>query len=307
MPGVIIGGILFALGLIAAIAKKRRGGADAGADAHRRADAAHERAIEADEKAKAAESRGDTRAAAAATKEAERARSEATKARAEAERAAAAPVPHGPVPAPTAKDIEARMAHALASGDADTIEREAATLDRDGYPNEARALREEAATIREGGKPVPDAPEPAPHLREGAAPAPAPAPAPTPHRDEPAPAPAPAPGPVPEDPARALAVELTKHLQAKGELAARYHEDRELVGRYQTAAKVTPADKIYGPGTSISILERFGVIPVAPLYWSHTAAAAQKRTYLARVHELADADPERAKEYAHLIKTTERS
>jgi len=235
----------------------------------------------------------------------------------------------GPTPKPTTADIEARMAHALATADPTTIEREADLLERDGYPNEARALREEAANIRAGGKvlpdpdephPPPDQPKPKPEPKpDEPKPGPKPEPKrdepkPEPHRDEPKPEPhrdepkpGPKPGPVPEDPARLAALAVTRHLQAKGELAARYKEDRKLVEDYQRKAGLTPADGLWGPASSISVLERFGIIPVAPLYWGHTNAPAQKRAYLARVRELADADPERAKDYAHLIKTTERS
>jgi len=154
---------------------------------------------------------------------------------------------------------------------------------------------------------------------KGSAPAippPAPAAAPRPPPPPPPPPPGfntqslpslPAAAPaVPEDPKRVVAQALTDHLKSLGGLAARYHEDKARVKAFQVQEALN-ADGNYGPGTSIRILEKYGIIPVAPLYWSKTKAAAQKREYLARVRQLGGADPQRASEYEFLIKEATRS
>jgi len=120
------------------------------------------------------------------------------------------------------------------------------------------------------------------------------------------PLPAPAQGPVPEDPNRAGARALTDYLVSIGGLAGREREDRSRVSAFQAQENLN-VDGKYGSGTSILILEKYGIIPVAPYYWSRTRSAEQKRIYIARVNELAAADPQRAAEYAKLIADTQRS
>ena len=109
-----------------------------------------------------------------------------------------------------------------------------------------------------------------------------------------------------EDPGRALAQQVTTMLQAIGGLAGRGKEDKALVGRFQSGEKLT-ADSKYGPGTATRILQRYGIVPVAPFYWSKKNASTQKKAFVAFVRSYATGDPERSAQYQQLISDTNRS
>lgn len=226
------------------------------------------------------------------------------------------------------RTIEQRVADALATEEPAVMMRVADALDAEGFHDAATSLRAEAAR-QKAGAPLPADPKPpietAPPSPPRAPPGPSTAPprtAPprrtggtrtTPPRTAP---PAPSGGNVttlpeivitPEDPRRTAAQNLTQHLQALGGLSGRTHENKTLVTDYQQSEGLAKPDGLYGPATSFSILERHGIIPVAPYYWSKATWKQQKATYVAGVRKIATGDPQRAGEYEKLISDTNRS
>jgi len=117
---------------------------------------------------------------------------------------------------------------------------------------------------------------------------------------------APAPGPVlptaptwPEsNPTKyALALRMTNAL--KGRKA--YQEsnaDKTLVKQYQAQEGLTQ-DGLYGPGTGTTVAQRYGIVPVKPLYWTKVTAniPKQKADWRAAMLALAVKDPSRATEW----------
>lgn len=108
---------------------------------------------------------------------------------------------------------------------------------------------------------------------------------------------------TPEDPHRAFAQLLTDHLKSH----PRGSEDRDMVQKFQDAEKLN-RDGRYGPGAASRILQRYGIIPVPPYYWSKGAQGReQKRKFIAFVRKYASGDQERADQYDALINGAERS
>jgi hypothetical protein len=110
---------------------------------------------------------------------------------------------------------------------------------------------------------------------------------------------------VVEAPGRAKALELTAHLKSIGGLAGRYKEDRELV-RAAQEAMVQTVDGQYGRKSALAIAHR-GIIPVVPFYWPKKGTAAAKADFTSKIRALANADPQRAAEWAKLLTDTQRS
>lgn len=225
-------------------------------------------------------------------------------------------------------DVAQRVADALASHDAGKMRGEADALEREGYTAAAAALRDEANRIdpQQTAKPKPPTHPQAimsqqgqqaaaamtGHTAGGTAPSsqsaglyqqPA-APAATWLPAAPAPANSTATGI--EDPNRALAQQVTTMLQSIGGLKGRGSEDKGLVGRFQSQEKLT-VDSKYGPGTATRILQRYGIIPVAPFYWSKKNASNQKKMFTSFVRSYMTGDPERSAQYQQLLNDTNRS
>lgn len=228
-------------------------------------------------------------------------------------------------------DVAERVSQALASHDPGKMRGEADALEREGYTAAAASLRAEAdrldphhtkppkppahpqaamsaagaeaAAVHHGGKPKPHA---LPGHTAGGTTPPS-------HSSTPVAASSPS-GPVPympatthgEDPQRALAQQMTTMLIGVGGLAGRNHEDKDLVKRFQAQEKLT-ADGNYGPGTATRVLQRYGIVPVVPFYWSKNNWKTQKKAFIAFVNSYATGDPERKPQYDALIKDTNRS
>lgn len=218
-------------------------------------------------------------------------------------------------------DVAQRVADALASHDAGKMRGEAAALKREGYTAAAQALLDEANRIdpQQAVKPKPPT-HPQAVLSAAGQQAAA---AMTGHtaggtttsagwQNTPPLAatssalPPPATSTGIEDPGRALAQQVTTMLQRIGGLAGRGKEDKALVGRFQSQEKLT-ADSKYGPGTATRILQRYGIVPVAPFYWSKKNAATQKKAFISFVNAYATGDPDRTSQYSKLVSDTNRS
>ena len=208
-------------------------------------------------------------------------------------------------------DVAQRVADALASHDAGKMRGEAAALRREGYTAAAQALEDEANRIdpKQTVKPKPPTHPQAVLSQAGQQAAAvmtghtAGGTAPSSHSTTWTP---PATSTGIEDPQRALAQQVTTMLQSKGGLKGRGSEDKALVGRFQSQEKLT-ADAKYGPGTATRILQRYGIVPVAPYYWSKKNAATQKKAFTAFVRSYMTGDPERSAEYQKLLDDTNRS
>ena len=180
--------------------------------------------------------------------------------------------------------IADRVAAALASGDPDRMEALASEVSAQ-YPDAAADLRDAAMRARakggkggKGGKPRRDEPR----------------------RDEPR-------RDVPEDAGRARALELTRYLGSIGGIDAKYKEDKEKVRAFQSAEGLT-ADGLYGPGSATRIMQSYGLVPVAPFYWSKKGGAAkQLQAFAALVRTARSADESRGAEYDQLMADTARS
>lgn len=226
------------------------------------------------------------------------------------------------------RSIEQRVADALATEDPSIMVRVADLLDAEGFHDAAVSLRAEAERQRAGAAPPAD-PKPTssagqpttkPTTRPTTTTRP-PATRPTsttrpPATQPPATRPPAAERPTEvlpeeviraEDPRRVAAQAVTQHLQALGGLAGRGHESKEIVKDYQRSEGLANPDGLYGPSTSMSILERHGIIPVAPYWWNKTSWKQQKAVYVDRVRKIATGDPQRAAQYEQLIKDTIRS
>lgn len=217
-------------------------------------------------------------------------------------------------------DVADRVSAALASRDPGIMRGEADALEREGYTAAAASLRAEAAKLDPQGKVKPKKPKhPQAIMSQAGADAaavhhgPAQLPGHTAGGTVPSAATSPS-GPVPyapitthgEDPQRALAQQVTTMLLGKGGLAGRGHEDTSLVRKFQAQEKLT-SDGKYGPGTATRILQRYGIVPVVPYYWSKTNWKTQKKGFIAFVNSYATGDPDRADQYQALIADTNRS
>jgi LysM repeat protein len=110
-----------------------------------------------------------------------------------------------------------------------------------------------------------------------------------------------------EAPGRVRARELSEHLKALGGAdGERGKENRETVAAFQQAESLD-VNGFYGPGTAIRILEKYGLIPVAPWYWSKTRGPEQREAFITRVKLYWQSDERRAAEYAALIRDVERT
>lgn len=226
-------------------------------------------------------------------------------------------------------DVAERVSQALASHDPGRMRGEADALEREGYTAAAASLRAEADRLDpHHTKP------PKPPAHPQAAMSAAGAEAAAVHHGKPKPKPLPGhtaggttalphttptaaaspSGPVPyvpatthgEDPQRALAQRVTTMLIGIGGLAGRSHEDKAIVKSFQAQEKLT-ADGQYGPGTATRILQRYGIVPVVPFYWSKNNWKTQKKAFVAFVNSYATGDPERKAQYDALVKDTNRS
>lgn len=221
-------------------------------------------------------------------------------------------------------DVAQRVADALASHDAGKMRGEAAALKREGYSAAAQALLDEANRIdpHQAVKPKPPTHPQAVlsaagqqaaavmtgHTAGGTTPSSSSAgwqnTPPLAATSSALPPPATSTGI--EDPGRALAQQLTASLQSIGGLSGRGKENKSLVGKFQTQEKLT-VDSKYGPGTATRILQRYGVVPVAPFYWSKKNASTQKKAFIAFVNAYATGDPDRKSQYDKLVADTNRS
>lgn len=221
-------------------------------------------------------------------------------------------------------DVADRVSKALASHDAGTMRGEAAALKREGYAAAAQALLDEANRI-DPGQSVKPKPPAHPQAALSAAGQQAAAvmtghtaggPTSTSAGWQSNPPLANTSSALPpgaftsstgvEDPGRHMAQQVTTMLQGIGGLKGRGSEDKGLVNRFQQNEKLTPDGK-YGPGTATRILQRYGVMPVAPFYWSKKNASTQKKAFLAFVRGYATGDPDRKSQYDQLIADTNRS
>src|SRR3569832_342764 len=172
-------------------------------------------------------------------------------------------------------NMQERIAGALAAKDRAKLEALAHELERHGNKAAAAVLLEEAGKLGGGGTALKSAGSLLKHAMAD----------------------------KPEDPGRQRAQNLTEHLKTH----SRGHEDHELERAFQSAEKLNP-DGRYGPGTATRILVRYGLMPVAPYYWSAGKTGKdQKLKFLQGVAAASTGDPERSEQYRQLAQDAARS